>query len=922
MPLDNRTKAVKGQKEIKYMPLTWEVIQANAISFSNRWKNSGNEKQEAQSFVRSMLAVFGVADVIIDKGFENAVRIGGHDKYIDYLWQGKIAIEMKSKGKDLTVAFKQLQHYMEHLLNPDDVPDLWLVCDFENIRLCRRSTNEIWNFKTKDLRKHIKRFADIAGYETERIRNHQVEVNVKAAEKMAKLHDALKSNGYEGHDLEVYLVRLLFCLFADDTGIFPQGNFSRYLEDSKPDGSDLSERIGKLFEILNMPEETRSKRTLLSDDLKQFRYINGGLFASILPMAEFDAKMRQTLLDCVDFDWNKISPAIFGAMFQGVMDKTERRELGAHYTSEENILKLINPLFLDELWKEFDRVKTDPTALDRFHDKIARLKFLDPACGCGNFLIITYRELRELELEVLKMRINSNQLMLDIAPLLRVNVEQFYGIEYEDFPCQIAEVGMWLMDHQMNLRASEQFGTYYARLPLTQSATIVHGNALRIDWESIVPKNELSYILGNPPFVGYSNQSAQQKEDILSVYLDEKGKPFKNAGKNDYVAAWYYKASALMVGTQTRTAFVSTNSITQGEQVASVWKPLYDLFNVRINFGYRTFKWNNEAKGKAAVHCVIVGFSTVSDGAKILFDGDEKVVVKNINPYLVDAPDVFISSRTKSICDIPSMVYGNKPTDGGHLFIESDEYDGFIAQEPNSLKYIRKIYGAIEYINNLDRYCLWLVGATPSDLKKMPLVMDRIEKVRQFRLASTKKATQDSAAMPTLFQEIRQPDSDYIIVPRHSSENRRYIPFGFVSSDIIVNDAVLIIPEATLFHFGILTSNVHMAWMRTVGGRLKSDYRYSKDIIYNNFPWPDATDDQKAAIEKLAQAVLDARNLFADSSLADLYDPLTMPPELLKAHRALDAAVMKLYGFTVKETTEASCVAALMERYESLVKGR
>ncbi len=482
--------------------LTWDEIQANAIAFSKKWKDAHNEEAQAQGFEIEFLRVFGVNEPMLVGDFEYKVPLSsGKTGYIDYVWKGKIAIEMKRRGKDLGLAFHQLQTYMQHLPE-EEIPDLWLVCDFENMRLCRRSTNEIWNFKTKDLRKHIKRFADIAGYETERVREDQVEVNRKAAEKMAKLHDALKSHGYEGHELEVYLVRLLFCLFADDTGIFPQDSFLHYIEQSKPDGSDLSERISKLFEVLNMPEDIRAKRILLADELKQFRYINGGLFGTILPMAEFDQKMRQALIDCVNYDWNKISPAIFGAMFQGVMDKDQRRELGAHYTSEENILKLINPLFMDELWKEFDRVKTSPAALDRFHDKLARLKFLDPACGCGNFLIITYRELRALELEVLKMKVNTNQLVLDISPMLKVNVEQFYGIEYEDFPCQIATVGMWLIDHQMNLRASELYGKFYYRLPLTQSATIINGNALRIDWETVVPKRELSYILGNPPFVG------------------------------------------------------------------------------------------------------------------------------------------------------------------------------------------------------------------------------------------------------------------------------------------------------------------------------------------------------------------------------------------------------------------------------------
>jgi len=459
------------------------------------------------------------------------------------------------------------------------------------------------------------------------------------------------------------------------------------------------------------------------------------------------------------------------------------------------------------------------------------------------------------------------------------------------------------------------------RLPLTQSATIVHGNALRIDWESVVPKSELSYILGNPPFVGYSNQSEEQKADILSVYLDAKGKAFKTAGKIDYVAAWYYKAAKYLQGTPVRAAFVSTNSITQGEQVAAVWRPLFEMFGVQIDFAYRTFKWSNEAKGKAAVHCVIVGFGANGADEKTIFDGEEKIVAKNINPYLVDAPNIFVESRSTALCASPEMVYGNKPTDGGHLFIEADEYENFIEKEPLAKKYIKKIYGATEYLNNIDRYCLWLVGAEPSDLKKMPLVMERIGKVRQFRLASPKKATQDSAATPALFQEIRHPKSDYIIVPCHSSENRKYIPLGFVNPDIIVNNAVLIIPNATLYHFGILTSDVHMAWVRAICGRLKSDYRYSKDIVYNNFPWPEATEEQKAEIEKLAQAVLDARAKFPESSLADLYDPLTMPPELLKAHRDLDRAVLKLYAFP-KDTTEPQCVAALMELYKTQIERR
>ena len=886
--------------------------------FSKKWKDAHNEEAEAQGFEIDLLRVFGVEEPMSVGDFEHKVPLAaGKTGYIDYLWKSQLAIEMKSRGKDLGAAYLQLQNYMKHLPEAE-IPDLWLVCDFEHIRLTRRSTNEVWDFRTRDLRRHIKKFANVAGYTTERIRADQVEVNVKAAEKMARLHDALRDYGYEGHELEVYLVRLLFCLFADDTGIFPQDSLSDYFEASKPDGSDLSERISKLFETLNMPPEVREKKTLLSEELKRFRYINGGLFARLLPSAEFNAKMRQTLLECLHFDWNKISPAIFGAMFQGVMDKNQRRELGAHYTSEENIHKLINPLFMDDLWAEFDRVKTDPAALDRFHDKISNLRFLDPACGCGNFLIITYRELRTLELEVLKMKTGSNQLILDISSLLKVSVAQFYGIEYEDFPCQIAQVGMWLMDHQMNLRVSEQFGRYYARLPLTQSATIVHGNALRIDWDSVVPRRDLSFILGNPPFVGASMMTAEQKADAVLIF----GK-IKLSNSIDYVGAWYHKAAAYIKNTSVRAAFVSTNSITQGEQVAPLWNKIFNEYNVTIDFAYRTFKWANEAKGNAAVHCVIIGFSDdrVKKEKAIYTSDGMRIPSTNINAYLVDAPNVLISSRSKPLSDAPIMYLGNKPADGGHLILSEQEKDALLAKEPYTEKMIKRYLGAVEFINGKERFCLWMKDIPFADVKKCPSVLARIEQVRAFRLASTAKPTVEKAETPHLFFFISQPPTDYLLMPSTSSENRRYIPIGYMDKDTISSNANMIIPEATLYHFGILTSNVHMAWVRAVCGRLKSDYRYTGAVGYNNFPWPDATGEHKAEIESLAQAVLHARTLYPDSTLSDMYGEHSMMfhPELLKAHQNLDCAVMKLYGFPVKDTTEADCVAKLMERYQGLV---
>ena len=903
----------------------WATIGEWAISFAKDWENARSEKSDGQDFIRAFLRVFGHTDKVGQ--FEKPITTpDGRTNYIDFYWKDKIAIEMKSRGKRLDKAFEQLTEYMANLPEGETPPDLWMVSDFEHIYIYDRSTKQETYFKTNKLRKHIKHFAGLIGEEPEPVHSDKGAVDLKATARMNKLFEALQGHGYPMHELEVYLARLLFCLFADDTGIFTQDAFYNYINESKENGSDLPGRLGKLFQDLNKPVDTRIKNPFLTEKIQQsdFRYINGALFEERLEFAYFDKKMRETLLECLSFDWSKINPAIFGSMFQGVMDSDHRREIGAHYTTEENIKKLIDPLFMDELRDEFKKVKKKASqkALAEFHNKIASLKFLDPACGCGNFLIIAYRELRKQELEVVREEFrlskSGGHRLLNIETHFKVNVEQFYGIEILSWPCQIAKTGLWLMDHLCNMEASEEFGKHYDRIPLTKGAEILCANAHRIDWESLVPKDELSYILGNPPFVGYSNQSAEQKEDVILVCLDEKGKPIKNAGKIDYVAAWYYRASKYIQGTKTRAAFVSTNSITQGEQVSAVWKPLFDRFGIHIDFAYRTFKWDSEATGKAHVHCVIVGFSTVDSVEKAIYDGDEKVTAKNISPYIVDAPNVFVESRATAICPVPAMVYGNKPADGGHLFLGADEYKELLSKEPISQKYVKKVLGADEYINNIERYCLWLVDIEPSELRKMPFVMERVNKVRQMRLASPKKATQDDASTPTLFQEIRQPECDYVIVPRVSSESRYYIPIGFESPDTIVSDAVQIIPNATLYHFGILTSSVHMAWTRAVCGRLKSDYRYSKDIVYNNFPWPDVTEKHEAEVEKLAQGILDARANYNKSSLADLYDLLTMPPELRKAHNALDKTVMKLYGFT-NDMSEPEIVAELMERYQRLV---
>jgi hypothetical protein len=900
------------------MQLSWIEIQSRALKFSNKWKDTKDEASEAQSFLNDFFDIFGVDRKRIGT-FETKVPMGStRNGYIDLLWKGVILVEMKSIGKSLDKAYNQAKDYAFHL-EDEELPEYIMVSDFHRIRLYRITTGQKWDIKTDQLHKHVKLFSDLAGYKATIDKPTDKEVDIKAAEKMAKLHDLLKALGYEGHQLEVYLVRLLFCMFADDTGIFEKNIFFDYISNSKEDGSDLSARIARLFEILDTPPELLAKQTMLSEELKRFSYINGKLFNERLSFADYDHKMRKILLDCCALDWGYISPAIFGAMFQGVMNPQERRELGAHYTSEENIMKVIKPLFLDELWEEFEHIKGNSKQLQKFHEKLSNLKFLDPACGCGNFLIITYRELRRLELEILKMLIdNSRQLVLDIAPYCLVNVDQFYGIELEEFPSQIAQTGMWLIDHQMNTLVAEHFGLYYARLPLKQSANIINDNALTIDWERIVPKNELNYILGNPPFIGYSYQNNEQKTDMLNTLVDYNGKTLKNAGKIDYVVAWYYKAAKYIQGTAIDVAFVSTNSIVQGEQVPSVWKPLMQMFNIYINFAYRTFIWNNEAKGKAAVHCVIVGFSLRKERARFIFEQGNKVPCDNINPYLVNAPTVFIKSSNKPICDVPKMVTGNRPADGGHLIIEDNDLEGFIRNDPLSEEHILPFMGSAEYINNKKRWCLWLVGVSPAELRKMPEVMKRVTACKKDRENSPDVGRRKLAETPMLFREQLTLSDNYIIIPEVSSERRKYIPMGYLNKEVIASNKLLLIPHATLYHFGILTSIMHMAWTRAVCGRLKSDYNYSKNIVYNNFPWPEPNEKQKEDIEKAAEVVLDARALFPDSSLADLYDPRTMPPELVKAHNNLDKTVIVAYGGQGFKT-EAEIVANLMERYQQLV---
>lgn len=895
--------------------LSWSEIESRAMAFSARWRNDSNEAAEAKSFLNDFFYVFGVDRKRVAT-FEEKVPMGnGRNGYMDLIWKGVILIEMKSRGKSLDRAYKQAKDYAFNLKD-EELPELIMVCDFENIRLYNLNTGQKWEFKTKDLHKKIKLFSVLAGYKANREKVEDIEVNIQASEKMAKLHDKLKEHGYEGKPLEVYLVRLLFCMFADDTGIFDKNIFYDYIMDSKEDGSDLSIRIAALFEVLDMSPEKRKKRDLLSQELKKFRYINGGLFREILPSADFDSEMRKLLLECCNFDWAYISPAIFGAMFQGVMNQQQRRELGAHYTSEENILKVIKPLFLDKLYDEFERCKTNKRSLEQFHNKIANLKFLDPACGCGNFLIITYRELRKLELGVLKMLFEEGTLNIEFY--CKVTVEQFYGIEYEEFACQIAQVGMWLVDHQMNIKVAEEFGLYFARLPLTRSATIVHKNAIEANWNEIVNKSELNYIIGNPPFVGARLMNPEQKKDIEDIFKDDKGKTIKGAKNLDYVSAWYKKAAEYIVMTDIKCTFVSTNSIVQGEQVAILWKNLIEQYGIHIDFAYKTFIWNNEAKGKAKVHCVIIGFSdSIIVEDKYIFDNDEKIKVKNINGYLMNAANIFIENNRSPICNVPKMCFGNMANDDGNFILTKDERDDLIKRYPNTKEFIRLFVGADEFINRKERYCLWLDKVSPKDYRGIQEIIDRVENVKRFRLNSAREATRRLADSPMLFGEIRQAEGSFILIPRHSSQKRKYIPMGFLPERVIASDAVMIIPNANLYHFGILTSNMHMAWMKSFAGRIKSDFRYSAKIIYNNFPWPNPTEKQKNLIMQCAHEVLEARKIYKGTSLAELYDPLSMPPELMKAHRKLDSAVESAYGKRFKDDVDR--VTFLMNEYDRII---
>ena len=894
------------------MPLSWNEIRSRAIAFSREWAGVTSEAAEKQTFWNEFFNVFGMSRRAVASFEEPVKKLSGNYGAIDLFWKRILLVEHKSAGQDLGRAQSQAFDYIQALINEgrhDEIPRYVIVSDFARIALHDLEPEEqrdlplfagrrveSLEFPIAEFHHRIHAFAFIPGYKQHKF-VEQDPINIEAVGIMGRLHDTLEAGGYSGHQLERFLVRILFCLFAEDTGIFEEReSFRLYLLNrTAEDGSDLGVQLEHLFRVLNTDKPKRQKH--LDETLAAFPYVNGDLFSEKLDFADFNRDMRNALLACTGFDWSRISPAIFGSLFQAVMEKKERRQIGGHYTNERDILKVVRSLFLDDLRAEFERARSSKGELSRFHRKIAGLRFLDPACGCGNFLVITYRELRLLEIEILQLLYPDTQQELDIQRLSRVDVDAFYGIEISEWPARIAEVAMWLMDHQMNIRLSEAFGQYFVRLPLKKSPTIVCGNALRLDWKKILPPDKCSYVLGNPPFVGSKFQTDEQRADMSAVAAE-----IKNYGLLDYVTGWYFKAADYIKGTRIVVAFVSTNSITQGEQVGVLWNALFQRYAIKIHFGHRTFAWQSEARGKAHVHVVIVGFAAMETTGKHIYDYDADAehpvvsYVSNISPYLIEGSDKAITNRTAPVSDAPEIHFGNQPIDGGHLLLDSKEKDQLLAKALDAEKYVRPFLGAQEFINGEERWCLWLRGVSPAELKAIPEIMRRVESVREFRLASKRPMTRKLAATPTEFAFVSHPDKDYLLIPSVSSERRFYLQIGFMHRDVIASNLCLIVPGATLYHFGIISSAMHMAWVKQVCGRLKSDYRYSNKLVYNNFPWPETPSaKQRTAVEHAAQAVLDARKEFPNATLADLYDPLAMPKDLVKAHADLDRAVDLCY---------------------------
>ena len=918
-----------------------------ARQFYYRWNGKGREDEDARSYwIEILTNILGVERVTERVDFEKKVMgPDGNTKRIDvYIPETHVLIEQKSlgialdkpqAGHDGMTPYEQAKMYDNGLVRSEKAR--WIVTsNFAEIWIydMEQRRPEPVKLALADLQAKYHMLDFLTNRETKKVTD-EMKLSLDAGRLVGKIYDAFLKQYKNPEDPETLkslnklCVRIVFCLYGEDALIFgnKKNMFHDYMEQF--DVAHARKGLRDLFRVLDQKPEERDP--YLSDDdplLAAFPYVNGGLFSDenieIPPFT--DEIMNLILRNASDnFDWSEISPTIFGAVFESTLNPETRRSGGMHYTSIENIHKVIDPLFLDDLKAELAEIKaiavtkTRDKRLHELQDKLASLAWLDPAAGSGNFLTESYLSVRKLENEIIDLLYHGQITMGEALDPIKVSIGQFYGIEINDFAVTVARTALWIAENQMMKATEDIVHMTLDFLPLKTNAHIVEGNALRIDWSKVVPKEKLNYIMGNPPFVGYSLQSKEQKDDILSLYVDEKGKPYKTAGKIDYVSGWYWKASQFMHGTGIRTALVSTNSITQGEQVASVWKPLYERFGIHIDFAYRTFRWDSEASIKAHVHCVIVGFScALNEQARRIYFAESTREADNINAYLLDAPDLYVESRTEPLCDVPAMVTGNRPADGGHLIIEANEYDDFVHSEPTARMYIKRLIGSTEFINNKKRWCLWLVNAKPSDIRKMPEVLKRIEACKSDRENADDPGRRKLAETPTLFRETCNPDKA-LVVPEVSSQNRRYIPMGYIDNSVICTNKIQMVPDSTLYHFGILTSNVHMAWMRAVCGRLKSDYDYSKKIVYNNFPWPKPNDEQKARIEQTAQAILDARALYPDASLADLYDELTMPPELRKAHQANDCAVMQAYGMPIKETDEAACVAWLMRLYQEKV---
>ena len=908
-----------------------------AKAFTKEWQGRGYEKGESQVFWLTLLRdVFGVEKPEEMIFFEEQVHLD-HTSFIDgTIPSTHVLIEQKSLGKDLRKGikqsdgsflspFQQAKRYAAEL--PYSQRPRWIVtCNFSSFLVydMERPTGEPEEILLENLEKEYYRLSFLVDSGNEHLQR-EMEISIQAGDIVGILYDEIlkqykdPANEHSLKSLNMLCVRLVFCLYAEDAGIFGKRDmFHDYL--ARFEARDMRQAVINLFQVLDTEVDKRDP--YLDAELAAFPYVNGGLFSDEnIEIPQFTEHIREVLLQkaSLDFDWSEISPTIFGAVFESTLNPETRRSGGMHYTSIENIHKLIDPLFLDGLKEELEEIKgiqilkTKEKRLRAFQTKLAGLKFLDPACGSGNFLTETYISLRRLENEVL--RLLSAQIMLsDVSPI-QVQISQFYGIEINDFAVTVAKTALWIAESQMMKETEDVVHMSLDYLPLKSYANIVEGNALRLDRESVVPKMELDYIMGNPPFIGARMMGAVQKEDVNAIFSG-----WKNAGNLDYVSCWYKKAADIMQGTTVRSALVSTNSVTQGESVANLWKPLF-ASGVHIDFAHRTFRWDSEAKIKARVHCVIVGFSIAPNNApRVLYTAERAQIVQNINGYLLDADNIFVESRKKPLCDVPEIGIGNKPIDGGNYLFTKEEMEEFLQTEPTAEKWFKPWYGSQEFINRNPRYCLWLGECPPNELRKMPECMKRVAAVKEYRLKSPSAGTRKIAETPTKFHVTNLPKGSYIVIPQVSSERRRYVPIGYMDSNVLCSDKVRILPNGSLYHFGILTSNVHMSWLRTICCRLKSDYSYTVNDVYNNFPWPDPTDAQRAKIEQTAQAILDARALYPDSSLADLYDELTMPPELRKAHQRNDRAVMEAYGFSVKDMTESKCVAELMKLYQKLTE--